>query len=112
MDPESQEAGRQASALEDRLFEALESKLALGIVPEGAHLLHLVPIPLDHLQCVGEHLAVSRLQVAQQSLVGCLMKVKVPVRQDGDDIPAGLGQDHLNRACLALRRLVTAGLAD
>jgi hypothetical protein len=47
MDPESQEAGRQASALEDRLFEALESKLALGIVPDGAHLLHLVPIPLE-----------------------------------------------------------------
>ena len=44
MDPEPQEAGRQAPALEDRFFEPLECKVALRTVRDGAHLLLLVPI--------------------------------------------------------------------
>ena len=40
------------------------------------------------------------------------MEMQVPVRQDGDDIPAGLGQRDLNGARPTRPRLVTAGLAD
>ena len=40
------------------------------------------------------------------------MEMQVPVRQDGDDIPAGLGQRDLNGARSTRPRLVTAGLAD